>query len=457
MRVRLLITYLLVVLVAVGSLVLMVRSSVNTEVQTFMFRGGMTGLTGLVDSLEEYYQTNGSWQGVDSLLSTVHGMGPGMGMGQGMGGMMNQSLKVANADGVVVAANRDDTAIGNALTEQERQNVIELQDTKGKTVGYLWSANGLTLQRGVETPLVSRLNRSAWAAALAAGVVALVVSLLLATQIIRPVQALTNAAHRMATGDLSTRVTVKGEDEVAQLGSAFNHMAESLQRAETSRKAMTTDIAHELRTPLAVQRAQLEALQDGIDSLTPENLQPVLDQNRLLVRLVEDLRLLALADAGELRLSPEPTDFAALAARMAERFRVQADANGIALSLSGEGCLSGRTVMLDSERVEQIISNLLANALRYTPEGGKVTLNMHCEGSMVELAVTDSGPGIPEDALPHLFERFYRADRSRSRKDGGTGLGLAIARQLTEAHGGSLTAENAPEGGARFRLRFPVK
>lgn len=457
MRIRLLISYMLVVLVAITSLMLIVRSSVTTEVQTFMFRGGMTGMTGLVNGLEDYYLKNGSWQGVDSLLATTHGMGQGMGMGmgQGMGGMVNQPLFVADATGKVVAANLNQD-IGEILSDAERQNAIELQGSQNETIGYLYSLNGLTAQRGSEAPLVRSLNRSALIAGLVAGLVALVVGLLLAYQLIRPVQALTRAAHSMAGGDLSARVAVNGNDEVAQLGGAFNHMAESLQQAEISRRAMTADIAHELRTPLAVQRAQLEALQDGIDPLTPETLQSVQDQNSLLARLVEDLRLLALADAGELQLTPEPTDFAALVERIVERFRPQAEGDGVTLSIGGEMCVRNRPIFIDAARVEQILGNLLANALRYTPMGGTVRFQMTCDLTHVELSITDGGPGIPKDALPHLFERFYRADRARSREDGGTGLGLAIARQLTVAHGGTLSAENAVGGGACFRVRFPL-
>jgi len=243
---------------------------------------------------------------------------------------------------------------------------------------------------------------------------------------------------------------------VAVLGRSFNQMAESLQQAQASRRAMTADIAHELRTPLSVQRAHLEAIQDGVYPLTVENLAPILEQNYLLTRLVEDLRTLALAEAGQLTLERKPTDFVELVQRNVERFAPQAAAHQVAISLEGTAALSEKLILsLDSARVEQILGNLLTNALRYTQSGGRIGLTLHREEHQVRLEVLDSGPGIPEESLPHIFERFYRADRSRSRSEGGSGLGLSIARQLAQAHGGALTAENAKDGGALFILTLP--
>ncbi len=235
-------------------------------------------------------------------------------------------------------------------------------------------------------------------------------------------------------------------------------MAGSLEKAEQNRQAMTADIAHELRNPLAVQRAHLEALQDGIYPPTAENLQPVLEQNLLLARLVDDLRTLALADAGELRLDRSPTDLAGLVERIVERFNPEAAGRGLKLSLAlaPEVQAAPLTANIDPMRIEQILGNLLSNAARYTPAGGTIAVQVQRAGGAALVSVHDSGPGIPTEALPHIFERFYRADRARSRAEGGSGLGLAIARQLAEAHGGSLAAANAPEGGAVFILKIPI-
>lgn len=314
----------------------------------------------------------------------------------------------------------------------------------------------MAFSQGDEARLVSRISRAAWMAGLIGAALSLVLALILAYQLLRPVQALTRAARMMAQGDLSQRVAVGGNDELATLGRAFNHMAESLQRAEESRRAMTADIAHELRNPLAVQRAHLEALQDGVYPLTPENLTPILEQNQLLTRLVEDLRTLALADAGQLRLEFQPTDLKALVDNVLEHFMPQIAARRIELRRHyPEDALPH--LSLDAQRIGQILNNLLSNALRHTPEGGFIELSLSAAPTAVQLSLRDSGAGIPAEALPHIFERFYRADKGRSRAEGGTGLGLAIARKLAQAHGGNLSAANHPQGGAVFTLTLPVK
>ena len=217
---------------------------------------------------------------------------------------------------------------------------------------------------------------------------------------------------------------------------------------------MTADIAHELRTPLAVQRAQIEAIQDGVYPTTDENLAALLEQNVLLTRLVADLRTLALADSGQLQLESIPTDLGKLTSKITERFKPQAAEMGVEIKFKPQG--SCGEINVDPVRVEQIIGNLISNALRYTPENSWVIIKLDCSNEQAVLTVRDNGAGIPEDAQEKIFERFYRADHSRSRAEGGTGLGLAIARQLAEIQGGDLTASNHPDGGAVFQLSFPL-
>lgn len=218
---------------------------------------------------------------------------------------------------------------------------------------------------------------------------------------------------------------------------------------------MTADIAHELRTPLAVQRAQLEALQDGVYPASDENITSILEQNVLLTRLVEDLRTLAMVDAGKLQLEMAPTDLSALVKRIVHRFKSQADEKRIDLHYSVVGeCFE---IEIDPGRVEQIVGNLISNALRYTPDLSWVKIKLACSPDKQVLTVQDNGPGIPSESTELVFKRFYRVDQSRSRAEGGTGLGLAIARQLAEAQGGELTVNNHPDGGAIFQLTFPSR
>jgi two-component system, OmpR family, sensor histidine kinase BaeS len=455
MRIRFFLAFALVALVSILSLVALVRVTTEREVTAFMFRGGMSGTMDLVAALESYYRENGSWQGVEVIFNTPgsHGrMGQGFGR-QGMGGMMNQRLILAGADGRLIY-DTNDPQVDGQLVESQQKSSIELK-SGNRTVGYLLTEGGVTFQAEDQTILTQRLDNAARVAALIAGGFSLLLSMLLAYTLLRPVRDLTGAAQSLASGKLSHRVKVRGDDELTALGKAFNQMAESLQQAELSRREMTADIAHELRTPLAVQRAHLEAIQDGIYPLALETLEPILEQNHTLARLVEDLRTLALADAGQLELNFGRHDLEELAAHIVERFQPQANARKIEL------CLEPPTeplpeVWIDINRIEQVVTNLVTNALRYTPEGGSIILKLERIPEAILLSIKDSGPGIPPEDLPHIFERFYRAGHSRSRVEGGTGIGLAIARQLAEAHGGRLEVYNHPKGGALFTLWLPV-
>jgi signal transduction histidine kinase len=455
MRLRLILSFALVALAAIGSVLLITRQGTASEVHTFMARGGMMGLDSLAGNLEGYYQANGSWQGVETLLQDAR-------PGQGMGMMMGQGpwMRVADAQGNVVADNKN--AAQGKLTAGERQGAIALQNLRGELIGYLVASAGN--ETASEQQLLAALARAGWIAAGISGGLALALAFLLSYSLLRPVGDLTRAAAKLAGGDLSQRVAVRTEDEIGSLGQAFNHMASSLEQARQAREAMTADIAHELRTPIAIQRAHLEALEDGVYPLTVENLRPVLEQTESLTRLVEDLRTLALADAGELTLERSIVDLPGLVQRLVERFQPEAGRRGIRLQVepvpavpSAVKAQSFNNLSLDAGRVEQILNNLLSNALRYTPEMSVVSVCVRAAGEWAEVCVADSGPGIPAEALPRLFERFYRADKSRNREAGGTGLGLAIARQLALAHGGDITAANRAEGGAEFVLRLPVR
>jgi two-component system, OmpR family, sensor histidine kinase BaeS len=459
MRTRLILAFIFVMFLSIACVVIIARRSTAREIQAFMLRGTMTQVDSLKGELEAYYRANGSWQGAEKLLPiTGQGIQTRMG-GQGMGGpgmgMMNLRVRLADANGTVLIDTSGAT-IGNLLNLAERRSAVALR-LGFRRVGLLVLDNQAGFTPGEGRFLISRLNRAALIAAVVAGGLTLLVALLLSDRLIQPVVALTRAARRMAQGDLTQQVSVNGDDELAELGQAFNHMANSLRNAEENRRQMTADIAHELRNPLAVQRAQLEAMQDGVYPVTQANLQPVLDQNLFLTHLVEDLRTLALADAGQLSLERVPTDLLELVGRIVERFKPRAESLGISLLLdsSAEPQGAAAQMYLDPLRIEQILGNLLSNAMRYTPQGGVIMLKPSRSGNTVQIKVQDSGPGIAPDDLPHIFERFYRADKARSRAEGGSGLGLAIARQLAEMQGGTLTAANAPQGGAIFTLSLP--
>lgn len=453
-----------IIAITILAMVYVARQTTANEVRAFMFPGGMVSREELIQALAAYYRQQGSWEGVETLFTRSAG-GRGFGWqnwggtpgGGGMmhGMMMNQHLQVADAQGNVVY-----DSWGQSLATTLPKGALAMADPirlGNQIVGYLRIEGGMNFNRADESRLVARLNRAAILAAAIAGGIGLVFAILLSYSLGRPLRALTHAAAQIRAGNLSQRVEVKGKDEIALLAETFNQMAASLEKAEQMRRTMTADIAHELRNPLAVQRAHLEALIDGVYPLTVENLQIVLEQNQLLARLVEDLRTLALAESGHLTLEKTPVRVAEFINRLGETFRPQAAERQIQLGLPAASDPNAEhlQVMGDPLRLEQILGNLISNALRYTPAGGSVEIGVEDLGDRVKVSVRDSGPGIPEADLPYIFERFYRADRSRSRSEGGSGLGLAIARNLAIAHGGWLEAANAPQGGAIFTLILP--
>ncbi len=304
--------------------------------------------------------------------------------------------------------------------------------------------------------LEARLQQNLLIAGLVATVLGVLAALLFARRVARPIEAISAAASRLAQGQLSVRIPdPRGQDEVARLARDFNHMAASLERLEAERKAMIADIAHELRTPLTVMQGRLEAIQDGVLPLERAEIDRLHHQTALLSRLVEDLRTLSLADAGRLNLVLRELDLAEWARRVASGFQAALEARQIRLALN----LPAHPVLVqaDPDRLVQVIGNLLHNALAHTPVGGEVALEVSADTTHAYLKVHDSGPGIPEEALHRVFDRFYRAEASRSRATGGSGLGLSIVKALVELHGGQVVAQNHPPGGALFQIKLPLR
>jgi signal transduction histidine kinase len=284
--------------------------------------------------------------------------------------------------------------------------------------------------------------------------VALILGTGLAWRLATPVRRLTHAAEEIAAGNLDSRAQVSSRDEIGQLADAFNRMADNLARSDESRRRMTADIAHELRTPLSVIRGQVEAIQDGIFPPDAAHLAPIHEEILLLNRLIEDLRTLALVDAGQLELQESMVDPGMLVERTVAKFAALAAEQDITLAVQLAQQLPGITI--DSHRIEQVLTNLLANALRHTPSQGIVTIRAEVDGRRLLISVADTGPGIPPKDIPHLFDRFWRGDKSRARDRGGAGLGLAIARQLVDTHGGTIWVSSDQNTGATFHIALPL-
>ncbi len=284
-------------------------------------------------------------------------------------------------------------------------------------------------------------------------VLTLIIGFLVARRFIDPLADVIATAQAVAGGDLGARVTARGPSDLRHLIDSFNAMAKSLEANDRERRSLLADVAHELRTPLTVMRGRLEGIIDGVYPNDPGSIGPVLNQTYLLERIVDDLRLLALAEAGQLPFDLYPVQAVEVAARVVGVFEAEAGERGITLELNIPHPVP--LVRADPQRLEQVLGNLLSNALRHGPAPGHVTVRIEPRGDAVWLAIQDTGPGVPEADLPRMFNRFWRADKSRSRAAGGAGLGLAITRQLVEAQGGTIYARNQAGGGLEVAFTLP--
>ena len=300
-------------------------------------------------------------------------------------------------------------------------------------------------------------NEALTYAALAAMIVAIALSLFFSRSVIAPVRAMSLASQRIADGRYDERVRVNGTDELAQLALYFNQMAEKLNQIETMRRRLIGDVSHELRTPLTAIKGSMEGLMDGVLPATNETYQQIHTEADRLNRLVDDLQELSRVEARAYQLDIRPVDVSTLARTVTKRLAPHSESKRISLDLELAPDLA--RVLADEDRAVQVLTNLTGNALQYTPEGGRITISAKRIDNEVQISVSDTGVGIPPEHLSHIFDRFYRVDKSRSRQSGGgSGIGLTIARALVEAHGGRIWAESAGEGqGSTFGFTIPVE
>ena len=396
-----------------------------------------------------YYEENGSWDGVYQALSDKGLLPPPPRQGDRT---PPQPFVLTGLDGSVIISG-EHYHTGDIVPATDLAGGTKIT-VNGKVVGIFLVSGNNPFKNPMDEQYLARTNQALLISGVATVALALLLGILLARSITHPVRELTAAAQSLAGGRLGKQVTVRSQDELGDLARTFNQMSTDLENANQLRRHMTADIAHDLRTPLTVMTGYLESLRDGVLKPTPQRFEVLYKEAKHLQRLVEDLRTLSLADAGELAITRQAVAPGDLMERLQQAFVHRAEQLGIRLESQVEPDLPD--VQADPERMEQVLGNLVSNALRYTAEGGKITLSANHKPGGVELAVTDNGAGIDPAVLPHIFERFYRGDESRAQQDEESGLGLAIARSIVELHGGQIGASSAGLGqGTSFTIYLP--
>ncbi|MGI6250210.1 MAG: sensor histidine kinase [Anaerolineaceae bacterium] len=449
MRNNLILGFTLVIILAMGTLYFVATAATMSHINLFFRYSSVTEASPIVQELQSYYLQAHSWEGVREVFITSSEL-----TAEEVSRGITRSKFTLLDDKYRIVYSEDTANIGNHSTPDMWSNSVPIV-IPGKTIGYLLpGSQKIASLEEITEQVVDVVGKAILSTTLITSVIAFLIATIITYRFVRPINDMIVVADNIAQGDLSQRVITEQVPELEQLGNSLNKMASALQIAEKNRRSLTADIAHELRTPLAIQKANIEAIEDGLYPLEIDSLRPIQEQNELLSRLVNDLRLMALADSGELRLNMAPTDINQVCESVVNKFEVILQENNLTMVKICPNQIP--LVMADHDRLGQIMHNLLQNAVRYGGSDSTIEITSSCDGDMIMLSMRDHGPGIPKELLNTLFERFRRGDPSRQFLEGSTGLGLSIARKLAEAHGGSLTAHNHPEGGAVFTLRIPI-
>ncbi len=413
----------------------------------------------LLTNLVQFYESNQSWAGVEKVLRpgfqvSVQGAPPQFPPNGPVEARQNLFIITDSSGTVVYGENPSFHEKHLSSAELSTGASIKVDD---KTVGWLIFAPSLD-RWNPGTPegnFLLGVQNAIWVSVIAAIGIALLLGGFLAITLTRSLRELTAATQELSKGRLGLQVQVHSKDEMGQLAASFNQMSIDLAHSVELRRKMTADIAHDLRTPLSVILGYTEALSDGKLQADADMYAVMHTEARSLSHLVDDLKVLALADAGELPLMRQSVDPGRLVKRAAEAHRVQAEKAQISIETAIPNGLP--EIEVDVERIAQVLGNLMSNALRYTPAGGTITLSAQALDKAVVLAVADNGAGISPEDLPFIFERSFRGDKTRSLKNGETGLGLAIAKSLVVVQGGEISAESALNAGTTFRIVFPAR
>ena len=440
---RLALAFIAISILSTVLVVVFTRWRSREEFRTFLIEQNRPGI---VVAFSNYYQEHGSWQGVSD--ARVAPLQPPASPGPSQ----RSAFTVVDAgSGRVVLAGAG-YQVGAPVPSENMAGSIPIE-SGGKTVGFLLINRPVYRIAGPGSAYLDRINLQVVLGGAVAIVLALVLAIVLSRTLTKPIRELTLATGAVASGVPAQPVPVRSRDELGQLAVAFNRMRADLSRSLELRRQMTADIAHELRTPLSIIIGHAEAVHDGVLAPSAETFEIIREEASRLEHLVDDLRTLSMADAGELKLTLEATHVAELLHAVETTFRHRAMQKQVSIEVAAAPDLP--RIQLDRQRMKEVLSNLMDNALRYTPPGGRIRMSATAGAQGVVLRIQDSGPGMAPEDLSKAFERFYRADASRSREEGGSGLGLAIARSIVERHGGQIAAESAPGEGMTVIITLP--
>ena len=441
-RWRLLLSFLLVIAVTLGMAALFVSRAASAELERFRDQTETIRSERLRAMLAEQYAQSERWQAAQGTLEQI-------------GQIYSQRVVVVNDRGQVVGDSRR-TLMGRVILPSVRsEHELPVMGPGGDMGTMLVNPDPLPGDTQVPLPEANlpSINRFLVWSGIVTVSLAAVLTFLLSRRILAPVEGLSRAARALARGEFSQRVSVTSRDEVGELSRTFNVMAAELATTEEVRRGLVADVAHELRTPLSNIRGYLEGIRDGVVTANPDTLGSMHEEVMLLTRLIEDLQELALAESGQMNLYFQSCNLADLTRRAVAGVQPSMESKGIILTMD---IADEAPVNADPERIGQVLRNLLANATNYTGAGGSIKVALHRTGDYAQVRVEDTGPGIAETDLPHVFQRFYRVDKSRSRSTGGVGLGLTIAKRMVEAHGGRIAVESALGRGSTFSFALPL-
>jgi signal transduction histidine kinase len=408
--------------------------------------------TDLIDELSAYYDRAGSWDDFNAIL-----IGAQRRYGE-RAARIFAPVTLSDSDGEVIFGGVSHRA-GDQLSDQELKRAVSVE-VDDENVGWVLFTDPYgriaSLPETPESQFLTNFNKLVLFGAFVALVIALIIGIILARTISDPIREVTAATQKVAGGDLGIQVPVRTKDELGELASSFNKMSTDLERSNRQRRQMTADIAHDLRTPFSVILGYMESLADGKLKPSQETLEVMYAKGLHVQHLIDDLRTLTLADAGELVLNSRPVEPLALLEHVALAHRIQAQEKNVEITVEASEDLP--TLMVDPDRMGQVLENLITNALRYTGPGGSVTLSASAVADRIQIDIHDTGSGISSEELPLIFDRFFRSDQSRSPNSdaGESGLGLAIAKSLVQAQGGSIAVSSVPGEGTTFTICLPT-